>query len=364
MIRPASTPHSPRRLGQPGVAQTYAAWDPNPAVDCSNRARRSPSCRRPRRPRPTAPAYTVTTLIGPCYELSLQSSWPPAARCAQSSRASRLPPTTVPAGYTQMIRAIVDCQLDGGQDLLRSRRLQLRDLDALCAAGRPRMGAPMVSASAPAVVAVAIDGGFTLIELMVALVDLLDLSHRRHAHPSSSITKASTKVQVTARSIERRAGDVPAPRPPDPVRRLHQLPGHGRPSGDTTSSSALRRRAPQQHHALHAVAVRPDRTASSSRAAGTTDRAPAHHPWETDADQRRQRRRRRLPVPVDSQRHGYRRDDQSLTLSLDAGNTSVKGDAITTTSSLATARSSRRATPTTHTAGISDTPSVRQATRP
>lgn len=94
------------QAGQPGVAQTYAAWDPNPAVTAAT-VEALPIVSTPSATTTNGTAYTVTTLIGPCYELSLQSSWPASGPLCTELTGQSTPPTTVPAGYTQMIRAIV-----------------------------------------------------------------------------------------------------------------------------------------------------------------------------------------------------------------------------------------------------------------
>jgi prepilin-type N-terminal cleavage/methylation domain-containing protein len=90
----------------PGVAQTYPAWDPNPLLVSGNTPA-IPIVSTPAASTTNNTAYTVTTLIGPCYELSLQSGWPATGPVCTKLTGQATPPATVPAGYTQLIRAIV-----------------------------------------------------------------------------------------------------------------------------------------------------------------------------------------------------------------------------------------------------------------
>jgi Tfp pilus assembly protein PilV len=89
-----------------GVAQTYPAWDPNPLLVAGNTPA-IPIVSNPAASTTNGTAYTVTTLIGPCYELSLQSSWPASGPACTKISGQASAPATVPAGYTQLIRAIV-----------------------------------------------------------------------------------------------------------------------------------------------------------------------------------------------------------------------------------------------------------------
>jgi Tfp pilus assembly protein PilV len=91
---------------QPGVAQTYPAWDPNPALVMGNTPA-IPIVSTPAASTTNGTSYTVTTLIGPCYELSLQSGWPASGPVCTTLSGQATAPATVPAGYTQLIRAIV-----------------------------------------------------------------------------------------------------------------------------------------------------------------------------------------------------------------------------------------------------------------
>jgi Tfp pilus assembly protein PilV len=95
---------------QPGVAQTYPGWDPNPLLVAGNTPA-IPIVSNPAASTTNGTSYTVTTLIGPCYELSLPSTWPttvPASGPACTTITGQASaPATTPAGYTQLIRAIV-----------------------------------------------------------------------------------------------------------------------------------------------------------------------------------------------------------------------------------------------------------------
>ena len=61
------------QAGQPGVAQTYPAWDPNPAVTAAT-VEAIPIVTTPSASTTNGTAYTVTTLLGPCYEVTFKQA--------------------------------------------------------------------------------------------------------------------------------------------------------------------------------------------------------------------------------------------------------------------------------------------------
>jgi prepilin-type N-terminal cleavage/methylation domain-containing protein len=90
---------------QPGVAQTYQGSDPNPLILPGNNPV-IPLVASPAQNTTNGTAYTVTTLLGPCYELS-GPTWGTAGPVCSTITGQATAPASVPAGYTQMIRAIV-----------------------------------------------------------------------------------------------------------------------------------------------------------------------------------------------------------------------------------------------------------------
>jgi Tfp pilus assembly protein PilV len=80
---------------KPGVAQTYAAWDPTATATSTPAIAITVSP-----PAQNATNYTTTTLIGTCYE-------PVAGGNCSKITGQATDPATVPAGYSKLIRIMV-----------------------------------------------------------------------------------------------------------------------------------------------------------------------------------------------------------------------------------------------------------------
>lgn len=93
---------------QPAVGQTYPAWDPNAASCVAGAGKTCPALPIIKTVNQNGTAYTVTTLMGTCYEATTATAGAQNdCGLASTNPNPSIPPTTTPVGLTPLIRVIV-----------------------------------------------------------------------------------------------------------------------------------------------------------------------------------------------------------------------------------------------------------------